>query len=149
MVFFIHYFNHYLFSIHLLSIRLPRGLVSIHTTRGAKCLCTLSLYQSVLVLSQPSDVSDLVPSRLVLIILLSPTCFRCITICLSQVYGCSDCYNVTFELNALLDLSGGAATKTLSSLMMELLLQILSQSTRAMTVWVIRGDEGVGDIPGV
>ena len=32
---------------------------------------------------------------------------------------------------------------------MELLLQILSQSTRAMTVQVIRGDEGVGDIPGV
>ena len=54
-----------------------------------------------------------------------------------------------FEWNVLLDLSGWAATKTLSSLMTELLLQILSQSTRAMTVWVIHGDEGVGDIPGI
>ena len=33
--------------------------------------------------------------------------------------------------------------------MMELLLQVLGQSTRAMAIWVIRGDEGVGDIPGV
>ena len=33
--------------------------------------------------------------------------------------------------------------------MMELLLQVLSESARALTVWVIRGDEGVGDIPGV
>ena len=32
---------------------------------------------------------------------------------------------------------------------MELLLQVLSESTRTVTVWVIRGDEGVGDIPGV
>ena len=46
-------------------------------------------------------------------------------------------------------MSGWAATKMLSSLMTELLLQILGQSTRAMTVWMIRGDEGVGDIPGV
>ena len=37
----------------------------------------------------------------------------------------------------------------LGSLMMELLLQVLSESARALTVWVIRGDEGVGDIPGV
>ena len=29
------------------------------------------------------------------------------------------------------------------------MLQVLGESTRAMTVWVIRGDEGVGDIPGV
>ena len=33
--------------------------------------------------------------------------------------------------------------------MMELLLQVLSQSARAMTVWMIRGGKGVGDIPGV
>ena len=33
--------------------------------------------------------------------------------------------------------------------MMELLLQVLCQSTRAMTIQVIRGDEGVGDIPGI
>ena len=56
---------------------------------------------------------------------------------------------VTFEWNVLLDLSIWAATETLSSLMMELLLQILSQSTRTVTVWMIRGDEGMGDIPGV
>ena len=35
------------------------------------------------------------------------------------------------------------------SLVTELLLQVLSQSTRAMTVWMIRDDEGVGDIPGI
>ena len=57
--------------------------------------------------------------------------------------------DVTFEWNVLLNLSGWAATKTFSSLMMELLLQILSQSTRAMTVWMIRGDKGVEEIPGV
>ena len=33
--------------------------------------------------------------------------------------------------------------------MTELLLQVLGQSTRAMTVWMIHGDKGVGDIPGV
>ena len=32
---------------------------------------------------------------------------------------------------------------------MELLLQVLSQSARAMTVWMIHGGKGVGDIPGV
>ena len=32
---------------------------------------------------------------------------------------------------------------------MELVLKILGESTGTMTVWVIRGDEGVGDIPGV
>ena len=57
--------------------------------------------------------------------------------------------NVTFEWNMLLDLSGEAATKALSSLETELLLQVLSESTRTVTVWVIRGDEGMGDIPGV
>ena len=73
-------------------IRLPRGLVGTHTTKGAKYLHDLCSYQSVLVLGQPSDVSDLVPSHLVSI---SPTkshVFRHITICLSQVYSCSDCY---------------------------------------------------------
>ena len=54
-----------------------------------------------------------------------------------------------FEWNVLLDLSRWAATKTLSSLDAELLLQVLSQSTRAVTVWMIRGDEGMGDISGV
>ena len=32
---------------------------------------------------------------------------------------------------------------------MKLLLQVLSKSTWTVAVWVIRGDEGVGDIPGV
>ena len=51
--------------------------------------------------------------------------------------------------NVLLDLSGGAATKMLCSLMTELLLQVLGQSTRAMAVQVICGDKGVEDIPGI
>ena len=42
-------------------------------------------------------------------------------------------------------MSGGAVTKTLSSLMTELLLQVLCQSTRAVAIWVICGDEGMGD----
>ena len=40
-------------------------------------------------------------------------------------------------------------TKTLSSLKVELLLQVLGQSTWAVTIRMIRGDEGVGDVPGV
>ena len=43
-------------------------------------------------LSQPSDISDLVPWCLVSIILLSPTSFTTSHICLSQAYGCSDHY---------------------------------------------------------
>ena len=57
--------------------------------------------------------------------------------------------SVTFELNARLDLSWQATTKSLCPLQMELLLQVLSKSTRTMMVRVICGDEGVGDIPGV
>ena len=45
--------------------------------------------------------------------------------------------------------SGKATTKSLGSLGTELVLQVLSESTRTMRIWVIRGDEGVGDIPGV
>ena len=56
---------------------------------------------------------------------------------------------VTFELNARLDLSGEATTKSLSSLGAELMLQVLGESTWTMGIWVIRGDGGVGDIPGV
>ena len=59
------------------------------------------------------------------------------------------CISVTFEWNVLLDLSGGAATKTLCSLVMELVLQVLCESTGTMTIWVIRGGEGMGDIPGI
>ena len=57
--------------------------------------------------------------------------------------------HVTFKWNIRLDLSGGAATKTLCSLVTELVLQVLGESTGTMTVWVIRGDEGMGDIPGI
>ena len=37
----------------------------------------------------------------------------------------------------------------LSSLNTELLLQVLGQRTGAVAIWMIRGDEGVGDIPGI
>ena len=57
--------------------------------------------------------------------------------------------SVMFELNVRLDLSGMATTKSLSSLEVELMLQVLGESTRIVRIWVIRGDEGVGDIPGV
>ena len=40
-------------------------------------------------------------------------------------------------------------TKSLCPLKTELLFKVLGESTWAMTVWVICGDEGVGDIPGV
>ena len=42
-----------------------------------------------------------------------------------------------------------ATTKSLGPLQTEFLLQVLGESTWTMTVRVIRGDEGVGDIPGV
>ena len=54
-----------------------------------------------------------------------------------------------FELNVLLDLSGKAMTKSLRTLGTKSLLKILSESTRTVAVRVIRGDEGVGDVPGV
>ena len=57
--------------------------------------------------------------------------------------------NVTFEWNILLDLSCRAVTKSFRSLVLELLLQVLCQSTGTMAIWVICGDEGMGDIPGV
>ena len=66
---------------------------------------------------------------------------------------CNNCHMwsqcVTFGLNVQLDLSGEATTKSLSALCTKLLLKILSEGTRTVAVWVIRGDEGVGDIPGV
>ena len=40
-------------------------------------------------------------------------------------------------------------TKSLSPLCTELLLEVLSESTWTMAVRVIRGDEGMGDIPGI
>ena len=56
---------------------------------------------------------------------------------------------VTFELNARLDLRGKATTKSLGSLGTELMLQVLGERTWTVRIWVICGDEGVGDIPGV
>ena len=47
-------------------ICLPRGLVSVPTHKGSQVPLHLVLIsRSVLVLSQPSDISDLVPSHLV------------------------------------------------------------------------------------
>ena len=56
---------------------------------------------------------------------------------------------VTFGLNVRLDSSGKATTKSLGSLGAEPVLQVLSESTWTVRIRVIRGDEGVGDIPGV
>ena len=54
-----------------------------------------------------------------------------------------------FELNVRLDLSRKATTKLFCPLCTKLLFKVLGESTQAVAVWVIRGDEGVGDIPGV
>ena len=52
------FFNHYFFS--SLIICLPRGLVSVYTHKGSQVPSHLVLTsRSVLVLSQPSDISDL------------------------------------------------------------------------------------------
>ena len=40
-------------------------------------------------------------------------------------------------------------TKSFGALCAKPLLKILSKGTRTVAVWVIRGDEGVGVIPGV
>ena len=56
---------------------------------------------------------------------------------------------VTFGLNVRLNLSRKATTESLSSLQTEPLLQVLGESTWTMTIRVIRGDEGMGDVPGV
>ena len=57
--------------------------------------------------------------------------------------------SVTFGLNVRLDLSGQATTKSLGALCTQLLFKVLGESTGIVAVWVIRGDEGVGDIPGI
>ena len=43
-----------------------------------------------------------------------------------------------FKWNILLDLSRVAATKTLSSLLLQLLLEVLSKSTGTLSIRVIR-----------
>ena len=57
--------------------------------------------------------------------------------------------SVTFGLNVRLDLSRMAMTKSLRSLCAKPLLQILGESTWTVAIWVIRGDGGMGDIPGI
>ena len=54
-----------------------------------------------------------------------------------------------FGLNVWLNLSGKATTKSLCSLQTKLLPKVLCESTWTVTIRVIRGDEGVGDIPGI
>ena len=56
---------------------------------------------------------------------------------------------VTFGLNIRLNLSREATTKSFGSLQAELLLKVLCKSTWTMAIQVIRGDEGVGDFPGI
>ena len=52
-------------------------------------------------------------------------------------------------LNAQLDLSKVATTKMLGTLLAQLPLEVLSESTWFRVIWVIQGDEGMGDIPDV
>ena len=54
-----------------------------------------------------------------------------------------------FELNVRLDLSRKATTLPLRSLHTKPVLKILGESARTVGVRVIRGDEGMGVIPGV
>ena len=56
---------------------------------------------------------------------------------------------VTFRLNILLGLSKMAVTEMLGALLMQLLLEVLSESAWFWVIWVIQGCKGVGDIPGV
>ena len=86
------FFNHYCLLTHLLSSKRPRQYPYYKGSQVPSHLVLIS--RSVLVLSQPSDVSDLVPSHLVSIHLLSPTSSATSPICLSQAYGCSDHYNM-------------------------------------------------------
>ena len=68
------FFNHYSSSILSPILCLPRGLVGVSYHKGSQVPSRLVLMSiSVLVLSPPSDDSNLVPLRLVLIHLLSPT----------------------------------------------------------------------------
>ena len=62
---------------------------------------------------------------------------------------CFVAYIVTFGLNVRLDLRGKATTEPLRPLCAKSLLKVLGESTWTMTVRMIHGDEGVGDIPGV
>ena len=92
------FFNHYYLPNSSYLIRLPRGLVSVSYYKGSQVSSHLVLVsRSLLVLSQPSDVSDLVPLCLVSISLLSPMSFATLHICLSQAYSCSDRYKAASD----------------------------------------------------
>ena len=56
---------------------------------------------------------------------------------------------VTFGLNVQLGLSGKATTKSLRALCTKPLFKVLGEGTRTVIVRVIRGDEGMGDFPGI
>ena len=56
---------------------------------------------------------------------------------------------VMFRLNAWLNLSKVAATKAFGMLLVQLLFEVLGESTWFGVIWVIQGDMGVGDIPGI
>ena len=57
--------------------------------------------------------------------------------------------SVMFQGNIQLDLSRVAMTLLLSTLFLKLALQILCESSWFMSVWMVQGCEGVGDMPGV
>ena len=106
-----------------LSFTCQESLVSVHYYKGSQVPSRLGLVsRSVLVLSKPSDVSDLVPSCLVSIALLSPTCSCHITNCLSQAYGCSDRYTAHpvspqgHNILSSLDSASSSETQSLESL---------------------------------
>ena len=42
-----------------------------------------------------------------------------------------------------------AATEAFGTLLMQLLLEVLGESTWLWVIWVVQGCEGVGDIPGI
>ena len=58
-------------------------------------------------------------------------------------------YGVMSKWNVRLNLSWMAVTKTFGMLWMQLLFEVLGESTGFVGLWVIHDDEGVGDIPGV
>ena len=70
-------------------------------TREPSVFAPCARIKGVLVLSQPSDVYDLVPPRLVSCALLSPTSSATSHICLSQAYGCSDRYRYSLLFSLL------------------------------------------------
>ena len=78
-------------------------------------------------LSQPSDVSDLVPLHLVSIALLSPTFSRHLTNCLSQAYGCSDRYTWTAMVRCFMNVD-----------IVELLTQEMANELRKVCVTLLQ-----------